>query len=194
MDKIRSFLAIDFEGFFERDLQSIMKVLEKHAWDVKWTKPASVHITLHFFGSIDPGTISSIASVVELQTRAHAPFQLGLKGVGAFPNCHRARVIWAGMDGDIAAMKTLKKNIDRALQKIGIPEEDRPFKAHLTLGRFRRPPEDLDRALGSFLEFSSVKMFRVARLVLFRSDLTREGPHYSPLHTFPLGAISNVPG
>jgi 2'-5' RNA ligase len=64
----------------------------------------------------------------------------------------------------------------------GLPAEERAFRAHLTLGRVR------GRELGALpsLPASGVD-FPVAEVVLYQSQLHREGARYTPLERIPLG-------
>lgn len=184
MDKIRSFLAINFESFYQRELENVLRVLRREPIDAKWINPQQAHLTLCFFGSIGEDLIQSIVKNLDTLLAPQKPLEVYLKGLGAFPNMDRARVIWIGIEGATDGLKVLKKDVDRSLEKIGIPAEDRSFRPHLTLGRLRKSPKGLAPLLEKFTDFSSLNKFMINRLVLFRSDLTPKGPLYKPLHTF----------
>lgn len=184
MDRIRSFLAIDFKGFFQEDLETILQALEKEFTDVKWTRPHTTHLTLNFFGEIEPKAIEGIIRDVTPVATNHHGFELSLKGIGAFPDFSRPKVLWTGLTGDISCLLKLKKEIDACLEKTGISPEARAFHPHLTLGRMRNLPKRNICLSEPLLSYTSLKKFRVDGLVLFRSDLRKEGPVHTSLHEF----------
>ncbi len=184
MDRIRSFLAVDFGAFYKEELKSILSGLQGTPLCVKWIDPEQVHLTLHFFGSIDQKAIGSVIKNLEEVLAGQNPIEVYLKGLGAFPNPSHARVIWAGIDGNVGELEELKERVDQSLEKIGITSEKRFFKPHLTLGRLRQPDKNLPAILEPFSGFICPRNFHIDRLVLFRSDLEPRGPRYSPMHYF----------
>src|SRR4029077_16245096 len=107
------------------------------------------------------------------------------RGVGFFPNEKRPRVFWAGAEASLN-LGQLASDIDRALEKLGVPPEKRPFSAHLTLARFEPPglPEKLRAAIqeNATREFGSVAAKEVH---LIESKLKPSGAEYTTLETFP---------
>jgi 2'-5' RNA ligase len=102
-------------------------------------------------------------------------------GLGTFPERGSPRVLWLGLAVPDTVL-VLQAACERAAVADGFPREDRPFKPHLTLGRWRerdRRPELPEADLGAA---------RVDTLVLFRSELRPQGAVYTPLARFPLGA------
>jgi 2'-5' RNA ligase len=184
---IRSFLALDPPPEVRKEIGIIQGRLRKilHG-DIRWTNPESMHLTLKFFGNIFETDVERISQAVGKITAQAAPLTLEVKTVGAFPNPKRPRVIWLGINGDVERLVRLQEEIDRELLTKGFPKEDRPFKAHLTLGRIKSPGgiaglEDLtakadDYAAGSFTAHG---------LILFKSDLTPRGAVYTELVKFP---------
>ena len=71
------------------------------------------------------------------------PMTLRLAGAGRFGSTRRPQVFWAGLDGDVRAVTELARRLADAARALHLPVEDRPFRAHLTLGRWRhRQPAD----------------------------------------------------
>ncbi len=191
MDKIRSFLAVDFNAFYEEELDFLMRVLKKEYADVKgsrvtakWARSNAAHLTLNFFGEIDQKAVDGIIRALEPMTETRRIFEVVLQGVGAFPSFVRPRVLWAGLAGDVRDLLELKQEIDVCLEKIGISPETKPFHPHLTLGRVHSAVKRNICLADQILNYASLKKFKVNRLVLFRSNLGREGPRYTPLHDF----------
>jgi len=71
------------------------------------------------------------------------PMTLRLAGAGRFGPVRRPQVFWAGLDGDVPALVGLAAELATAARGLGLPVEDRPFRPHLTLGRWppRRPAD-----------------------------------------------------
>jgi 2'-5' RNA ligase len=77
---------------------------------------------------------------------------LQLAGAGRFGSRRRPSVAWAGVEGDVGPLAELAGRLAGAARSLRLPVEDRPFRPHLTLGRWRaREPADgdlLDRLAG----------------------------------------------
>ncbi len=64
---------------------------------VRWVDPGALHITLKFIGASDEGRANEVAASLRRVAAGHAPFDVGLSGVGAFPSLQRPRVVWVGV-------------------------------------------------------------------------------------------------
>ena len=62
---------------------------------------------------------------------------LWLSGVGALDET--PRVVWAGLNGDLEVVERVWFELDERLGDAGFTRESRPFRPHLTIGRFKRP-------------------------------------------------------
>jgi len=111
------------------------------------------------------------------------PIQVGLGGCGVFPDQHRPRVLWLGIEKH-PALELLANDVERAVAPFGFESELRPFQPHLTLGRAekRARPGDfrgLDKLVAR-VEFAAV--MPVASVDLMQSVLGRGSPIYTVLH------------
>jgi 2'-5' RNA ligase len=59
---------------------------------------------------------------------------MSFRGYGFFPTLKAARVFWVGIESG-PPLASLAKAVDEATAALGVPKEDRPFSAHLTLAR-----------------------------------------------------------
>jgi RNA 2',3'-cyclic 3'-phosphodiesterase len=184
---IRSFLAIEIPEALKQVIFSFIEDLRQVPSKVKWVSAHQIHLTLKFFGSIAPEMVAKISQALVGVVSDYPQFDLVLKGIGAFPNLFRPRVIWAGLGGDTEKLRGFYQAIEQALIPLGIPQEERPFHAHLTLGRnkMNQVNESLYRLLSNWPEKESPS-FRVEEVVLFQSDLKPSGPVYTRLGIFPL--------
>jgi 2'-5' RNA ligase len=149
---------------------------------VGWVRADRVHLTLKFLGSVPPERIGAIEAALLTVAAASPSFRLQPYGCGAFPTIKQMRVVWVGLRGDEKALVSLQGAVEAALAPLGFEPEDRPFRAHLTLGRVkgRQHLRALQEALLARQGFEA-EAFDVTELVLYRSDLMPQGARYTPL-------------
>jgi 2'-5' RNA ligase len=86
------------------------------------------------------------------EVAAAPPMTLRLAGAGRFGTLRRPQVAWVGLEGDVRPLVDLAGRLAAAARSLDMAVEDRPFRAHLTLGRWRpRQPADgtlIDRLAG----------------------------------------------
>ena len=181
---MRVFLALEIPGEVRTAIGELIRTLEKTCRGAHWVRPDGVHVTLKFIGEAAPERIEQIQARLA-NIRVSAPVELEFRGVGFFPNDRHPRVFWAG----IAATPNLAELagcIEQELAPLGIPREERPFKPHLTLARFKS--EDglprLREAIASAgaLDFGAM---REESFHLYGSRLKPGGAEYMKLATFP---------
>jgi 2'-5' RNA ligase len=63
--------------------------------------------------------------------------RLRLANGGRFGSRRRPQVAWTGLDGDVAPLTQLARRLSRVARSLRLDVEDRPFRPHLTLGRWR---------------------------------------------------------
>ena len=185
---MRTFLAVALPPEVTRNIVAIRDRLKKSLWgDIRWVRPEGIHLTLKFFGEITPAEAERIGAVVAGTAAAAAPFVLEVRGLGSFPNLNRPRVIWLGLAGETVALLSLHRELERELAAAGFPEEERPFQAHLTLGRVKIPKGILGLA-GAMETEAAVAAGRIPvnEIALFKSELTPRGAIYTRLAAFPL--------
>lgn len=145
-----------------------------------------LHLTLKFLGDVTYEEIPDVVRVMELVAERHEPIAGEIVGVGAFPSVARPRVVWAGLAPQ-EPIQALAYDLEEQLEALRFPRENKEFKPHVTLGRFKRnhaqpalaawQQERTETVLGEFL---------LDELILFQSELMKGGPLYTPLATVPL--------
>ena len=118
---------------------------------MSWVKPDNLHYTLRFLGEVgEDGARRAARGGAPRPRRAARAFDATLGALGAFPNARRARVIWLGMTEGGEPLVALARALERALARRGFDREaDKPFSAHLTLGRVREPGPDWTEQLAA---------------------------------------------
>ncbi|HEY6100889.1 MAG TPA: RNA 2',3'-cyclic phosphodiesterase, partial [Anaeromyxobacter sp.] len=159
----------------------------RSADEIRWVPPENVHLTLQFLGAVPEERVADVEKALRAASAASRPLSLELKGAGGFPNARRPRVVWAGVAGDVAALASFAADLGRRLAPLGFPPEERPFAAHLTLGRARegRGAPWIAGALASLAEAAGAP-WRATDVVLFESHLSPKGPRYEALAHAPL--------
>ena len=185
---IRAFLAVEPP---EEILQAVIRLQEmlkgKVSGRVSWTRPGGQHLTLKFFGDVSAEEVHSISRVVQNRLQSERALNLKIEKLGFFPDVRKPRVLWCGTSGEVERLAALQKRLEADFAGIGFPEEERPFRAHLTLARIKDPREvsGVSEAMTRHATFSAGD-FTVGELVLFQSRLTPQGAIYTRLATFPL--------
>ena len=103
--------------------------------------------------------------------------------MGAFPNLRRPKTVWAGIADGSAELVRLHGLLEQSLLDLGAyRREDRPYSPHLTLGRVKSEADGqaLAPALVKHADWTGGRT-TVGEVVLFASDLRREGPVYTVL-------------
>ena len=179
---IRSFIAVAMPPETVAKLSAAQSRLRPAAGNVKWVSPDSLHVTLKFLGGVEADRLQRTWEAVRRGLTGKERFAFSLRGVGAFPNRNRVRVIWAGMESGRAEMAELAHRVEEACTAEGFAPENRPFQAHVTLGRVREPA--LNTELAAALEGLVAEEFgevMVDRVLLMKSTLTPKGPIYGVL-------------
>lgn len=189
---IRTFIAIDVPDSVKLELEKLTEELKRTGAKATWVKPGRMHLTIKFLGDVSSEKIDEIKQVLQATAEPFAPLRLQPVGCGAFPSLKQMRVVWVGLRGDDEQLRELHKSIEAALSPLGFPAEDRPFRAHLTLGRIkdRRHLSSLQEALLARQKFQA-GVFDVDGLTLYKSDLRPTGPIYTPLFRASFAARDN---
>ncbi len=109
----------------------------------RWGVPQRWHLTLLFLGAVPEDRVGPLVTAAAPAVAAAPPMALRLAGGGRFGSVRRPQVAWAGVDGDVEPLVELAARLADAARGCRLPVEERPFRPHLTLGRWRpRQPAD----------------------------------------------------
>jgi 2'-5' RNA ligase len=191
MAVIRAFIAIDLPTPIQQQLESISLRLQSMCVpsSVRWVPARNIHLTLKFLGEVSSANLEMLKKILQSEASRHKCFEVSIGGLGAFPSIRRPRVIWVGVQAP-GSLSSLQRGIEAETLRLGYAAEDRPFSAHLTLGRVSHSasPEEI-RQIGSTLEKFKVGFLgalQVELVQLYRSDLQPGGAVYSTLFSAPL--------
>jgi 2'-5' RNA ligase len=107
-----------------------------------------------------------------------------LKGVGEVGG-KNPRALWAGVR-DQTVVAQLQRKVESAVQRVGLPPEERKFSPHVTLARLRGASrERIITFLSSHALYASGR-FAVNAFILYSSTLTSNGSLYRPERSYRL--------
>ena len=179
----RMFCAFELPENLRTRIQEHAKRVREAAPDVaaSWSRPENIHLTLKFFGNVDPARVLVISAAAERVVKEFPPLQIAVGQTGVFPRPSRPQVLWIGVGDQSGALQKLQQRLDDEFALEGFSKEDRPYRPHLTIARIRRPQKVnrlADVHLG--LEFSNVTL-SLSELILFRSELSPKGSKYTAI-------------
>ena len=157
---------------------------------VKWVETKNLHLTLKFLGNVADENVETAIEIMKQCTDSAGPFQLAVRGVGAFPTLRQPRVLFVETTDTPPTLCELARQLNCRMTRAGVRREDRPFRRHVTIGRVRKPGPM--HALADKLETVADRDFgalTVKRIVLMQSELTRAGPVYARIAEADLGIV-----
>lgn len=168
---MRCFLAIPLAEPGLGAAQRLQAALRERVPEVRWARPETLHLTVHFFGEVDEARAETALEVVTPIATRTAPFDVALDRLGAFPERGMPRVLWLGPAGDVAPLIALALECRSVLGAAGFDVEHRRYHAHCTLGRPRLPWSDGARAAWAAAASEKQRAIRstASRLVLYES-------------------------
>lgn len=119
------------------DLERAVAPLRDAPGAPRWTPPARWHLTLLFLGTVPATRVPALTDALGEAVAPTPELALRLAGGGRFGSRRRPQVAWAGLEGDVGPLGELAGRLAGAARRLGLPVEDRPYRPHLTLGRWR---------------------------------------------------------
>lgn len=177
---VRAFVALELDARLREAMGELQARLRPRCGGIRMARPEGIHLTLRFLGDTSPAQAETLRPLLAAAAAACPATEARVAGLGTFPERGSPRVLWLGLDVPPTVLD-LQRACERAARAAGFEREARPFKAHLTLGRWR------DRAPHPDLPPADLGTTRLDTLVLFESDLLPGGAVYTPLARFALG-------
>ena len=180
---LRTFISVTLP----KKIVSVSEMLQTtiiHKKDnIKWANPGNIHLTLKFLGHTPFEAADEINEVLKDLVSKHSGMELNINGTGCFPKIERPRVLWLGIDGNIAQLQDFVTELNIKLEKLGFPLEEDEFIPHITLARIKYPPKDTPD-ITNFINTSYEPIkFNINRIRFMSSELFPNGPIYSILGT-----------
>lgn len=191
MSVIRAFIAISLSPEIYQQLDQVLVGLKNKlpGGSIRWVPAKNIHLTMKFLGDVSVSSQELLTKVLQSEVSRHPPFEISVGELGVFPSLHRPHVVWIGVEAP-SELAALQHGVEAEMARLGYAPEDRPFSAHLTLGRVARnaSPEEtrlISDVLGNY-KVGFLGAFRVQSVHLYRSDLQPGGSVYTRLFTAAL--------
>jgi len=176
-------VALDLTEEIREALRQPIAKLKPLGKNARWARPEGMHVTLKFIGHVDASKLDAIRAALAT-VRSDAPVEMQISSVGFFPDQRRPRVLWCGI-GASANLAPLAAEIERALEPLGIPREERKFAPHLTLARLK-DSHGVDNLVRATEEMKS-RVFgsaRASEFHLFESMTKPSGAEYRKIESY----------
>ena len=182
---MRLFVALEVPGDVRDSLARALDEVRAVAPDgLRWGDPSRWHLTLAFLGEVADSRLDELTRRLARASARHPGPELHLDGAGRFGG----RVLWARVvDGPPGGLARLAAAASAAARRSGIPQEERTYRPHLTLGR-TQSAVDLGPMVGALAGTHS-RPWTVTEVLLVRSRL---GPR--PEHTTVAAFPTKAPG
>jgi 2'-5' RNA ligase len=149
----------------------------------------NLHITLAFLGDLDNLGVRLLAETARNAASVTSRVSICASRLLSLPKGRPATVLALGFDRGQREIAGLADSIEAGLERAAAegrypfrPRERRPFACHLTIARKGRDPIVLLPE-----ELAPIRITaEIDKVVVFQSELRREGAVYTPLAEFPL--------
>lgn len=191
-------MAIEIGDIIKKRFRECQERLKEAGGGIKWVDVGNIHITLKFLGYVEEKHLSQVKDIINKSVQAIKPFSLRFKGIGGFPKFQRPMVVFivaeeaasasgGSDDKKMSYLTTMNSRLEEGFQALGIEKEDRPYEAHLTLGRVKSP-HNIERLVRLMEEYREEPFGEelVSKVLLMHSQLSPQGPIYTRLEEFPL--------
>ncbi len=185
---MRAFLALAPDPAARTVLCRYQRRLAQASWahHVKWVADANLHLTVRFLGEVTPAVQAGLVSRLEAAlSRPGAPghLELELTEPRWFPSARQPRTL-ACLVPETPPLMALAALAESSARDAGLSPEEKPFRAHITLGRTRPT-----LPAGPQLDIApSRTRFQADALIFYQSTLTPAGPIYTERQRVPLAS------
>jgi len=181
---LRSFIALPLSLQTQQQIAALQRQLRSRFPALKTPRAENLHLTLHFLGDQPQELLAKVGQLMLSIGQKKKNFNLTLKGLGFFPHQRRPRILWLGVAPEVELQK-IQQQLGGGLTQLGVETDQRPYRPHLTIGRFRKTPAHTD-SLCPFLS-QKCSSLNIDRMVLYTSELTPRGAVHTPFTTAMFG-------
>ena len=179
----RLFVAIELPAATRKRLKEHIDRLRESVPDARasWSREEHLHLTLKFLGDTPTAKAEALSQAAGRAASAGHPFEVIVKGSGAFPPLGQPRVLWVGIEDPSGELGSLQEWLEDECAKAGFTREQRPFHPHLTIARLRKPHGSRQlAALHKEIGFET-ETVAVSALTVVRSELRSEGSRHTAI-------------
>ena len=183
---MRVFLAIPIMQNVVQDLAALLSdhkpALEQAVEGrLVYVAPELYHLTVKFCGEIDVDQLDTLKHTIKEVLISHKPHQLETNQIVGIPH-HQPRIIGVSMRQN-QTFNALLESVSQALDTSGLLDTRLAGhkQPHVTLARVKGASH-----FDAVLPIDTHSMIMIDRVILYASELSDNGPIYTPLETFML--------
>jgi len=174
MSEKRYFVAVPLPDEVKRKLFQFCDRRKKMFPFRKWVYEEDYHITLKYLGACSPTTLEHVKERLKDAVSERNPFRLAVAGWGHFGRSESPRILWAGVDGDMAALRALQQKVESLMSEEGFEKENRPYRPHVTLAKnFQEGHFSSTSMADDWEQEMNAMSWDVTSIVLYRTELQR---------------------
>ncbi|MGD8937739.1 MAG: RNA 2',3'-cyclic phosphodiesterase [Gammaproteobacteria bacterium] len=182
-EKFRTFIGIKLS---ETALAFIDNFKHQHSKDpwikhIRWTAESNIHITMRFLGDLYLEQIQQIQAGLKIFLESQSVFTVTITSPQPFPSVKKARML-ASLVHKNAVLQQIAEAMEALAVEAGVTPEERPFRGHITVGRFRKPVKGLE----GLLAVTDTTTMPIDHVILFKSELKPTGAEYTEIAKFTL--------
>jgi len=138
---MRVFIALPFDVKTKKIFAEVQKELIEESISGKFTDWKNFHLTIKFVGEVTEEELKKIDDILPSVAKAHHSFTLQIGGLDGFTR-GQTIIPWLAVKRGKEKIFGLNNVVEEALYEQGFPKENRPYQAHMTLGRKVRIKND----------------------------------------------------
>jgi len=187
MTKRRLFIAINLpDGARDRLIKFQENWPDLDPKSINWVIKPNLHITLIFLGYMTDDEMYEICNIMKEVAKRHEPFSINLEKIIVGPPKATPRMFWAE-GAKSQELAELQKDLEESIAgQVYFKQENRAYKPHITLARFKYEVAKKLRELPEINEPLNIEI-PVEKIDLMQSNLKRTGPEYVILESAELG-------
>lgn len=181
-------MAVDLEPIIRDRLMQCSQQVVEDGDKVNLVALENLHITLNFLGDVEDELLHEVLETMSAAAGELEPFDVDVVGATAVPHGGPVRMLWASIVDPTGSLVRLYRILGDALGGMGVRQEQRGYKPHVTLARVKYlvSPGAFRHRVSHFAH-EDFGVQHVDEIVAYTSILSREGPTYAPLARSPLG-------
>ncbi len=137
-DTQRLYIAIPCPPALATRLAGLQSHLASDTWSLSLSDPPDFHLTLHFLGQTPVKVIDDLRRELGAVAHARRPFDLRVKGLGAFPHWDEPAILWAAVQDGSGRLAELHQASLRVLNAYRLFKLSDAYSPHITLARVKK--------------------------------------------------------
>lgn len=176
---MRLFIASKPSEKIKKELGELQNELERRGIKARWVKPDHLHLTFVFLGDFPDERIPFLKVIIKKAVRKRKPFFVSFDRLISLPSGSRPRLVAVSPTRNFS-LQAFANAIRQALCQVHIQFDNKPFFAHMTIGRLVKPARN---PLTLNLKPPAEEFF-LDRIFLISSVLNPSGSLYKTLSRF----------